>query len=138
MAWEGNTFFLRLMRQHGTEGGIPNTFDAAHRRVELIVDNNTTFPINLNTNVVETKSGCYRSTSNRNKDNVRLKLPKVRKAKKGLESQYRLLASSTCGLYFDSNLAAFIFFCRNYLSVELELEPLLLENLLELLPGMEL
>ena len=68
------TFLLSLVCQHRTECNIPNTLDALHASVELVVDNDTALVVNLNTNSLEVEAFGVRATTNGNENNVSVDL----------------------------------------------------------------
>lgn len=58
------TFFFRLVCKHRTKCHITDTLDTLYGGVELIVNDNTTFGVNLNSDLVEVQTIDVRSATN--------------------------------------------------------------------------
>ena len=70
----GHTFFLCLVRKHGTGNYIANCINTVSRCLEMHVYRYTTFVVSFDTDDVESESICVRLTANRDEHLVRLKL----------------------------------------------------------------
>lgn len=70
----GNTFLLSLVRKHGAEGDVTDTLDVLHGSVELVIDDDPTLVVFLNTNGFEVKTLRVRTTTDRNQHDVGFEL----------------------------------------------------------------
>jgi hypothetical protein len=68
------TFFFSLVCQHRAESDITNTPYVLHGCVELIINDNTTLVVHLNTDRFEVKPFCIWATAHGNKDYIRFQL----------------------------------------------------------------
>ena len=68
------TLLLSLVSQHGTESDISNTLDALGGSVELVVNDDTSALVHLDTNLVKTKTLSHGSSTDSNEDDIGLDL----------------------------------------------------------------
>ena len=68
------TFFLSLMRQHGPECDISNTSYTFDAGIILVVNHYSPLVVHFNTNFLKAQVFGYWSTSDRNKENIRINL----------------------------------------------------------------
>lgn len=66
----GDTLLLGFMRQHGSESHVTDTLDVCNSRVELVIDDDTTFGIELNTNLLEVETLGVWTTADSDENNV--------------------------------------------------------------------
>lgn len=74
----GNGLFFSLVRQHGAESGISDTLDTLDAGVELVVNDNSTSVVKLDTDFFQTEVLRDGSSTNRNQNDVGFKLRRAK------------------------------------------------------------
>ena len=69
-----DTFLLSLVREHGSEGHVTDTFDVLDRGAELVIDDNATLVVFLDTNSLKVQTLRVWTTTDRNQNDVGFEL----------------------------------------------------------------
>ena len=69
-----DTLLLSLVREHGSKGHITDTFDVLDRGAELVIDNNATLVVFLDTNSLKVKTVRIWTTTDGNQNDVGIEL----------------------------------------------------------------
>jgi hypothetical protein len=72
------TLLLGLMCEHGTERDVSDTLDAFRAGVKLIVDDDPSLLVRLNSDVLQAEILCHWSSSDRHEDDICFELPRPR------------------------------------------------------------
>jgi hypothetical protein len=73
-----NALFLGLVGQHGTKGDITDAFDVLDGGVELVIDDDAAFAIQLDADRFKVQSLDVWSSSNGHEDNIRFQLLRMK------------------------------------------------------------